>query len=221
MFSFSDSRTRLWDVSRDRHCPCSEQTQHPQAGALSLLKQPVAHQQAACGTGNHLMSGQHLHNLHCCQPMPFVPNLKEQTEIEPSHEIMVLFVLRKLILQMCMRSHQVGLDVRYLVGSFIYFHTSCVRTAKPLARLHGCAGSPEPSLVAYVISNIISWAGSNGPLPRWCIQSDWTLHCTMSIQSDWILSDFFALLIRYPLLSCSQRPRYTNFPNCCVKISQN
>ena len=29
---------------------------------------------------------------------------------------------------------------------------SCVRTAKALARLRGCAGSPEPSLVAYVIS---------------------------------------------------------------------
>ena len=30
---------------------------------------------------------------------------------EPSHEIMTLFVLRKLILQTRMRSHPVGLDV--------------------------------------------------------------------------------------------------------------
>ena len=30
---------------------------------------------------------------------------------EPSHEIMVLFILRKFILQMHMRSHPVGLDV--------------------------------------------------------------------------------------------------------------
>ena len=174
---------------------------------------------------------------------------------------MALFVLRKLILQKLMRSHPVGLDVWCLVGSFVYFHTSCVRIAKALARLHllffnlykiwplfsnhiltqklitqlvdwldfcmniwcrtiylkhigasswdygtfrppkthsskahaqpscgarclmfgrtlrllpyfmcansegsgrlsGCAGSPEPSLVAYVISTIISWAGS-------------------------------------------------------------
>ena len=36
-----------------------------------------------------------------------------------------------------------------------------MRTAKVLARLRGCAGSPEPSLVAYVISTIISCAGSN------------------------------------------------------------
>ena len=55
---------------------------------------------------------------------------------------------------------QWGLNVWFLVGPFVYFHSSCVRTAKALMRLHGCAGSPEPSLVAYVISTIISWAGT-------------------------------------------------------------
>ena len=44
--------------------------------------------------------------------------------------------------------------VRFFVGPFVYFYTSCVRTAKALARLCGCAGSPEPSLVVYVISTI-------------------------------------------------------------------
>ena len=73
---------------------------------------------------------------------------------------MALFFLRKLILQSHIRSHPVGLDVWFLAGPFVYFHTLCVRTAKALARLRGCAGSPEPSLVAYVISTIISWAGS-------------------------------------------------------------
>ena len=70
------------------------------------------------------------------------------------------FVIRKLILQMHMRSHPVKQDVWFLVGPFVYFHTSCVRTAKALARMRRCAGLPEPSLVAYVISTIISWAGS-------------------------------------------------------------
>ena len=37
---------------------------------------------------------------------------------------MVLFVLRKLILQTRMRSHPVGLDVWFLAGPFVYFHTS-------------------------------------------------------------------------------------------------
>ena len=79
---------------------------------------------------------------------------------EPAHEIMALFVLRKLILQTRMRSHSAGLDVWFLVEPFVYFHTPCVRTAKALARLCECAGWLEPSLVAYVISTIISWAGS-------------------------------------------------------------
>ena len=71
-----------------------------------------------------------------------------------------MVILHKLILQTCMCSHSVGLDVWFLVGPFVYFHTSCVRTVKALARLRQCAGSPEPSLVAYVISTIISWACS-------------------------------------------------------------
>ena len=60
--------------------------------------------------------------------------------------------------RMC--SHPVGQDVWFLVGPFVYFHTSYVQTAKALVRLRGCAGSPETSLVAYAISTIISWAGS-------------------------------------------------------------
>ena len=83
-----------------------------------------------------------------------------KTENESAHEIMALFVLRKLILQTRTRSHPVGLDVWCLVGPFVYFQTSCLRTTKALARLRGCAGSPEPSLVAYVISTVISCAGS-------------------------------------------------------------
>ena len=73
---------------------------------------------------------------------------------------MALFVLRKLILQMRMHSHPVGLDVWFLVGLFLYFHTSCVQTAKALVRLRGCTVLSEPSLITYVISTIISWAGS-------------------------------------------------------------
>ena len=38
-----------------------------------------------------------------------------------------------------------------------------MRTAKALARLRGCAGSPELSLVAYMISTIISLARSLYP----------------------------------------------------------
>ena len=58
---------------------------------------------------------------------------------EPAHEIMALFVLRKRILQMPMCCHPVGLDVWILVGPFVYFHTSCVWTAKALERLRRLA----------------------------------------------------------------------------------
>ena len=81
---------------------------------------------------------------------------------EPCHEVMALSVLRKLILQTSMRSHPVGQDVWFLVGPFVCFHTSCMQTATAQARLRGCKGSPEPSLFTYVISTIISWAGSYG-----------------------------------------------------------
>ena len=83
-----------------------------------------------------------------------------KTWFEPAHEIMVLFILRKLILQMRMHSHPVALDIWFMVGPFVYSHTSCLRTLTALARLRGWAGSSEPSLVACVISTIISWAGS-------------------------------------------------------------
>ena len=77
---------------------------------------------------------------------------KQQTIFEPTHRISALFVLRKFILQSRMCRHPVGLDVWFLVGPFVYFHTLCVRTAMALARLRECTGSPEPSLVAYAMS---------------------------------------------------------------------
>ena len=104
---------------------------------------------------------------HCLLPLTLLGRIKVDYTacihiicniIEPAHEIMVLFVLHKLILQK--RSHPVRLDVWFLVGLFVYFHTLCEQTAKALARLRGCASSPEPSLVAYVISTIILWVSS-------------------------------------------------------------
>ena len=75
--------------------------------------------------------------------------------------MMVLFILRTIILQTHRSSHPMGLDVWFLVGPFVYFHTLRVRTVKALVRVRGWAGSPEPLLVAYVVSTIIPWAGSD------------------------------------------------------------
>ena len=113
----------------------------------------------------------------------------KQRPFEPAHEIMPLFVLRKLILQTRMRSHPMGLNVWFLVGPFVYFDASCVRTAMALARLRGCAGSPEPSLVAYVISTIISWAGSFGKVFH-KVDSWLTVHINVYRQTCWTDRDW-------------------------------
>ena len=44
--------------------------------------------------------------------------------IDQSHKIMLLFVLRKLILQSRMRSNQMELDVWFLVGPYFMFANS-------------------------------------------------------------------------------------------------
>ena len=58
-------------------------------------------------------------------PTLYRPNITGPTydKNEPCHVIMVLFILRKFILQTCMRSHPVGLDVWYLVCLYVYFYT--------------------------------------------------------------------------------------------------
>ena len=86
-----------------------------------------------------------------------IPHHSPKGTYEPTHEIMALIALRKLNLQMRMRSNPLGLHVWFLVRPFVYCHALCVRTAKALVRLRI---PPEPSLVAYAISTIISWAGS-------------------------------------------------------------
>ena len=43
---------------------------------------------------------------------------------------------------------------------YVVAHILCERKAKALARLHGRAGTPEPSLFAHVISTLFTWADS-------------------------------------------------------------
>ena len=74
---------------------------------------------------------------------------------EPAHEIMTFFVLRKLILQTRIRSHPV--EARCLIFCqtlrlFPYFMCANSEGSGETARIV----SPESSLVAYVVSTIIS-----------------------------------------------------------------
>ena len=61
---------------------------------------------------------------------------------------------------MCMSSPPVGLQKCFFAWSFLQVSTKCLQTATALARLRLCAGSPEPLLVACVISTLFSCAGS-------------------------------------------------------------
>ena len=79
---------------------------------------------------------------------------------EPTHEKTELSDVQFEILQMRMHSLWKGSDVRLFAWSFLHIPMLYEWTAKALARLRKCAGSPEPSLVTYVISTFFIWAGS-------------------------------------------------------------
>ena len=67
---------------------------------------------------------------------------------------MALFVLRKLILQTRAR-RLIVCRTRHILPYFM-----CANS-EGSGETAGCTGSPKPSLAAYVMSTIISWAGSN------------------------------------------------------------
>ena len=97
------------------------------------------------------------------------------------------FILRKLILQTRMRSHPVELDVWPLVRLFVYFHTSCVRTAKALARLcawaiAGCLCGKYHKLMSWLICAI-----SSEPIVRGCFICECVCLCVI-VASSWYSS---------------------------------
>ena len=58
-----------------------------------------------------------------------------------------------------MPSHSEGPGIWLSVWRFLLTHCLYERAATVLARLRGCAGSPEPSLLAYAISTKFAWRG--------------------------------------------------------------
>ena len=100
---------------------------------------------------------------------------------EPAHEIMTLFVLCKLILQTHMWSHPVGPDVWFSVRPFVYFHTSCVRTAKAQAKLRRLAWAFAGGLCDKY-HNIRSWLKYSDSTSRQTEQTQ--IRLLLSQQSD-------------------------------------
>ena len=66
-----------------------------------------------------------------------------------------------------MPSHSEGPGIWLSVWRFLLTHCLYQRAAEFLARLRGCAGSPEPSLLAYAISTKFAWRGTIFLFPYW------------------------------------------------------
>ena len=64
-----------------------------------------------------------------------------------------------------MPSHSEGPGIWFSVWRFLLTHCLYERAAKVLARLRECAGSPEPSLLAFAISTKFAW---RGPFEKCC-----------------------------------------------------
>ena len=73
--------------------------------------------------------------------------------LEPAHEIMALFVLRKLILQTHISSHSVGLDVWFLVIYFQSFERKCL--------VSQCKKYMDGSLGPYTKKKLVSIPAKN------------------------------------------------------------
>ena len=68
-----------------------------------------------------------------------------------------------------MPRHSEGPGIWLSVWRFLLTHCMYERAAEVLARLRGCAGSPEPSLLAYAISTRFAWRGPNNLL--WSVKT--------------------------------------------------
>ena len=72
----------------------------------------------------------------------------EQKQSEPRQANLCLRAFRHNKFQLRMPSHSAGPGIWLSVWRFLLIHCLYERAAKVLARLRGCAGSPEPSLLA-------------------------------------------------------------------------
>ena len=69
--------------------------------------------------------------------------------------------------QLRMPSHSEGPGIWLSVWRFPLIHCLYVQAAKVLLRLRGCAGSPEPSLLAQAISTKFTWRGPYIDFKAW------------------------------------------------------
>ena len=101
-----------------------------------------------------------------------------------------------------MSSHSEGPGIWFSVWRFLLIHCLYERAAKVLARLRGCAGSPEPSLLAWAISTKFAWRGPNN------------VHIAKNsvFIHDFKLNSLFPCVCVWVIWSCSRHP-ILNKPN--------
>ena len=83
--------------------------------------------------------------------------------IEPRHEIMALFILRKLILQMRMRSHPVRPDV------WFFCRTLCLLPYFMCANSEGSGTDAPARLSLWWSPNLVRWLNYMSPVKRICV----------------------------------------------------
>ena len=80
---------------------------------------------------------------------------------EPRQANLCLRAFRNDTFQLRMPSHSEEPGIWLSVWRFLLIHCLYAQATKVLARQRGCAGSPEPSLLAWAISTKFAWCGPN------------------------------------------------------------
>ena len=109
-------------------------------------------------------------NLTHPQKVNFIIDLSKMSLSElygPRQANLCLRAFRHDKFQLRMPSHSEGPGIWLSVWRFPLIHCLYVQAAKVLSRLRGCAGSPEPSLLAQAISTKITWRGPYIDFKAW------------------------------------------------------
>ena len=85
--------------------------------------------------------------------------LKSENKIVARQANLCLRAFRHDKFYLRMSSHSEGSGIWLSIWRFLLIQCLYERAAEVLARLRGCAGSPEPSLLAYAISTKFAWRG--------------------------------------------------------------
>ena len=129
-------------------------------------------------------------------------------QYEPCHEIMILFVLRKLILQTRMRCHPVGLDVWFLVGPLSAFllHVCEQRDCADAQARRSLRWPPKWSVsLSRELDNMH---------PFWCGKVSLLFYVRLSVPGLWSHVKSYSVQVAFLLTSWEDFPIWSCFFFC-------